>query len=57
MKVGYIPLSTTREQNQLFLFVKNESIKFCCSEGFSHVPDFVEASVLFISTVFYVRSI
>ena len=40
----------------VFLFVKNESIKFCCSGGFSNVPDVVEASVLFISTVFHVRS-
>ena len=44
------------ERNQRFLFVKNESIKFCCSGGFSNVPDVMEASVLFISTVFHVRS-
>ena len=45
------------ERNQRFLFVKNESIKFCCSGGFSNVPDVMEASVLFISTVFHVRSV
>ena len=45
------------ERNQCFLFVKNESIKFCCSGGFSNVPDVVEASVLFIPTVFHVRSV
>ena len=41
----------------LFLFVKNECIKFCCSGGFTNVPDVVEASVLFISTVFQARSV
>ena len=45
------------ERNQRFLFVKNESIKFCCSGGVSNVPDVMEASVLFISTVFHVRSV
>ena len=45
------------ERNQRFLFVKNESIKFCFSGGFSNVPDVMEASVLFISTVFHVRSV
>ena len=45
------------EHNQHFLFVKNESIKICCSGKFSHVPDVVEASVLFISTVSHVRSV
>ena len=45
------------ERNQHVLFVKNESIKFCCSGGFSNVPDVMEASVLFISTVFHVRSV
>ena len=45
------------EQNQRFLFVKNESVKFCCSGGFSNVPDVMEPSVLFISTVFHVRSV
>ena len=45
------------ERNQLFLFVKNESIKFCWSGGFSNVPDVMEPSVLFISTVFHVRSV
>ena len=45
------------ERNQRFLFVQNESIKFCCSGGFSNVPDVMEASVLFISTVFHVRSV
>ena len=44
------------KRNRRFLFVKNESIKFCCSGGFSNVPDIVEASVLFISNVFHVRS-
>ena len=45
------------ERNQRFLSVKNESIKFCCSGGFSNVPDLVEASILFIPTVFHVRSV
>ena len=45
------------ERNQRFLSVKNESIKFCCSVGFLNVPDVVEASVLFISTVFRVRRV
>ena len=45
------------ERNRRFLFVKNESITFCCSGGFSNVPDVVEASVLFIATVFHVRSV
>ena len=54
----YIFLCLPRaERNQRFLFVKNESIKFCCSGGFSNVPDVMEASVLFISTVFHVRSV
>ena len=53
----HIPLSTTRRTESTFLFVKNESIKFCCSGGFSNVPDVMEASVLFISTVFHVRSV
>ena len=51
-------LSLPREErNQRFLFVKNESIKFCCSGGFSNVPDVVETSVSFISTVFHVRRV
>ena len=37
------------ERNRRFLFVKNESIKFCCSGGFSNVPDVMEASVFFCS--------
>ena len=45
------------EGNQRFLFLKNESIKFCCSGGFSHTPNVLEASILFISTVFHVRSV
>ena len=45
------------KRNQRFLFVQNESIKFCCSGGFSRVPDVVEPSVLFIPTVFHVRSV
>ena len=45
------------KRNQRFLFPKNECIKFYCSVGFSHVPDVVEASVLFISTVFHVRGV
>ena len=45
------------ERNQRVLFVKNEYIKFCCSGGFSNVPDVMEASVLFISTGFHVRSV
>ena len=45
------------ERNQRVLFVKNESIKFCCSAGFSNVPDVMKASVSFISTVFHVRSV
>ena len=45
------------EQNQRFLFVKNHSITFCCSGEFWHVLDVLEALVLFISTVFHVRSV
>ena len=45
------------QQNQSFWFIKNESIKFCCSRGFSNVPGVVEASVFFISTVLHVRSV
>ena len=45
------------ERNQRFLFVKNESIKFCYSGGFSNEPDVREASVLFSSTIFHVRSV
>ena len=50
----YIFLCLPRaEQNPRFLFVKNESIKFCCAAGFSNVPNVVEASVLFISIHFH----
>ena len=45
------------ERNQRFLFVKNESMKFFCSRGYSNVPDVVEDSVLFISCIFHVRSV
>ena len=45
------------ERNQRFLFVKKESIKVCCSGGSWHVPDVVEASVLFFCTVFHVRNV
>ena len=45
------------ERNQRFLFDQNESMNFCCSGGFSNVPDVMEASVLFISTVFHMRSV
>ena len=44
-------------RNRRFLFVKNESIKFCCSRGVLNLPDVVEASVLVICTVFHVRSV
>ena len=45
------------ERNQRFLFVKNESMKFCCSRGFFERAGRRGSIRSFISTVLHVRSV